>query len=167
MKNKAFTLAEILIVLMIMGVLSVVMMQMFKSDSLTEKGNITKAYKAINTFDEAAANIRDVDSTNCPMGSFIYKTGNKTSGYTYEIGLNLPETDKEEAVLDMFGEFIKFEKTGLNFCDYSKYCEQENQGIEEEENKITSIPAVKFSKDMYAGLTLLDPISNCPSFNLP
>ena len=168
MKNKAFTLAEILIVLVILGALSVVMMQSLRSDNFSKKEYIAKAYKVINTFDEAAVNIRDINSTDCPMGTFLYKSAKNADGtYDYELGLKLPASNQDKAVLDIFGKYIKFEKTNLNFCDYSGYCENVNKDIETEADKITNIPAVRFSKNMYAGLKLLSEVSDCPDYYLP
>ena len=168
MKKNAFTLAEILIVLIIMGIIAVMMIANIKSDGFSEKANIAKAYKVINAFDEAAGNIRDINNPKCPTGSFIYRDGKNANGtYGYSIGLVLPASNKEQAVLDIFGEFIKFEKTGLNFCDYTKYCDSVNASAASDSDKITNVPAAKFSKDIYAGIKILPAIENCPDFYLP
>ena len=173
MKNKAFTLAEILIVLVIIGVLAVIMMRNLRADNIKEKTYTAKAYKAILAFDQAAMQIRDINKTNCPMGKFIFSSGLKsgsTSEYDYEIGLvNADKTVvNSQQALDIFGEEIKFTQTNLDFCNYSKYCENTNAGIAEEEDKIKAgdIPAAKMAGDVYVGIRVHD-IEDCPSFHFP
>ena len=161
MKNKAFTLAEILIVLTLIGIISIVMIRSTRSDNIDEKTNIAKAYKAIEVFDEASANVRDMgNKTDCPMGTLMYTTGKKADGtYDYEIGLNLDADNKENSFFNIYSNYVKYEKTGLNFCNFSKYCSN---------NSITTpIPAVKISGDTYVGIQILDSVSDCPNFYLP
>ena len=159
MKNKAFTLAEILIVMTIMGILAIVMIQNIKTDTMSEKTNYAKAYKAIEVFDEASANIRHASDADCPLGSLMYTTGKNANGtYDYDIGLNLPDSDKEEAALNIYSKYIKFDKTNLNFCNFSKYCA---------DNDISNLAGARFSNDIYIGLEILDSISDCPDFYMP
>ncbi len=155
MKKYAFTLAEVIIVMIIIGILTIILARAIRTDKFSEKANIAKAYKAINSFSEAATNIKD-NQTYCPMGSLIYKI--KADGaYSYDYGINLPSSNKEQAVVNMFADYMKFEKTGLDFCEFSGYCSK---------GAITN-SAVRFSNDIYAGIQVLSAIADCPDFKLP
>ena len=149
MKNKAFTLAEILIALTVVGFLAIVMIRNVKSDAFMEKTEILKAYKAVNIFDEASVNLRDIDSEYCPLGKFIIKNVN-----TYESAVSIPSG---KTAIDMYSDYIKFEKTGINFCSYSGNCNASS----------TNIPGAKLPSDIYIGIEVLDSIADCPDFYMP
>ena len=161
MKKKAFTIAEILVALVVVGIIVKSVVSNVQSDTFQEKANIARAYKVINEFDKASASIIATDSINCPLGALMQKAGkNEDGSYDYELGLVLPDNNKEKAVLDIYGEHMKFEKTDLNFCDYSTYCQIANNGT-------TNIPAVRFANTIYAGIKLYNEVQNCPDFSLP
>ncbi|MBQ8476127.1 type II secretion system protein [bacterium] len=167
MKLRAFTLAEILIVLMIIGVIAVLMLRNLRSDDFKEKTYIAKAYKAIDTFDQASSQIRDVESTNCPLGLLMYKSGfNADGSYDFEIGVvnSSGNVVNAQEALDIYGEHVKFEKSGFSFCDYTKYCEiQKAKGNDIEPD---DIPGAKLPGDIYVGIKM-DGVIDCPNFYLP
>lgn len=170
MKIKAFTLTEITISLAIIGIICIIVLKNLNTIDFREKLNIAKAYKAIEVFDQASDDIRNMDKEHCPLSAFMYKSGVNSSGeQEYEVALVLPETGKSQAVLDIYGEFVKYETTGLDFCDYSPYCENYNENKESDEEKIHSgdIPAVKIAGDIYIGVKVDDTIGDCPDYNLP
>ena len=146
MQNKAFTLAEILIALTIIGFISIVMIKNIKMADLKEDTNSAKAFKVLEVFDEASTNIRD--TAYCPMGKFIYKDVDD-----YELGLKIAQ---DMNVLDMYSEFVKFEKRYDSFCDYTGYSDCNG-----------TIPAAKIPGDIYIGIEQLDEVSDCPDYYMP
>ena len=169
MNKNAFTLAETLIVITIIGVLAVIMLKSLKTDNFNEKANTAKIYKAIEVFDEASANIRSAvtplgEDTDvpCPMGSFIYKIKNADGTYTYNDGTSLPTSNKEAKLMEWYGNFIKFEKTGIDFCTYSSCT-----GLSSATKNKLKTTSVRFSNDIYVGIEILAEPADCPAFNLP
>ena len=158
MKNKAFTLAEVLIVLSIVGAIAVVMIKNVSTEDFRDRTNVAKAYKVINVFDQASASIVGEDKQHCPMGSFIYKSAKNSDGtYDYQLGLvnDSGSTPSASEVLNIFGKYLKYESTGLAFCSYSGFCDD------------ATIPGVKLAGDAYAGVVMLNSVENCPNFYLP
>ncbi len=149
MKNKAYTLAEILITLTIVGMLAVIMFKNLRTDDHMEKTFVPKALKAIEVFGEASTQILDVDNANCPMSEFIIN--NNTIGLYNSSG----KAVSSQEAFNMFAKFIKFEKSGINFCDNSGYCESS-----------TSIPAGRISADTYVGLAVTS-VTDCPDYYKP
>ncbi len=149
MKNKAFTLAEVLIAMTIIGIVAAILLTTIRADRQVEKTFAPKANKAIELFDEGATQLLDIDKTNCPMSEFII---NETEKGLYNSS-GTAVTSQE--AFDLFSEYIKFEKTGLNFCANSGYCESS-----------TTIPGGKISGDIYVGVAVND-IADCPDFYRP
>lgn len=149
MKNKAFTLAETLIAMLILGIIAAIMIKNLKTDDHIEKTFIPKANKAIQVFDEAAVQLLDIDNPNCPMGEFIIN--NNTIGLLNDSG---NAVNSQEA-FNMLSQYIKFEKTGLNFCANSGYCADS-----------TTIPAGRISGDTFVGFEVTS-VSDCPDFYKP
>ena len=159
MKNKAFTLAEILISLTIIGIISILMIKNADTTQIKGKMNTAKAYKVFNAFDNASIQIRELNKVNCPMGTFIVSSGKNSSGnYVLEKALidsGKDAVDSQEA-LDIYGEQIKFSQTGINFCEYSGYCDEST----------TDIAGVKMPGDIYVGMEVTN-IGDCPSYYFP
>ena len=153
--KKAFTLAEILITLTIVGVLSVLLVKNLDYESQMEKTFAPKALKAMEVVNEASYNIRDINNQNCPMGVLIYKNVD-----TYEQGLinsadgtNMDSTQ----VRDEYAKYIKFVNT-RDFCTNTTYCDSNNE--------ISSIPGGKISGDIYLGFEVTG-IQDCPDYYMP
>ena len=155
----AFTLAEVLITLVIISFISIISIKTIKNnnDSFSGKDDYARVYKVIENFDYAFAQIRDLEKINCPMGKFINKTKIATSGtkYAYEKVLNAADAT---AVFDILKNYIKFDEEDLNFCDYSGYCDDSTQA---------NNPAGKIAGDIYVGINMYDNISDCPNYYMP
>ena len=82
-RKQAFTLAEILIVLTIIGVLTLLTLRAFNTKSTKAKLNFARANKAVEVFNNVCARIRLTESKICPHNTFIIDTGFGT----YEKGL--------------------------------------------------------------------------------
>lgn len=154
-KKPAFTLVETMIVVILIGIISLTCVKNIRQNDTHGKEYIAKAYKVIENIDYALGQIRDLDKTNCPLGSFIIKNKIATSGtkYAYELGLLNVSTSSD--MFNVLKDYIKFEQTGLNFCDYSGYCSSDNY------------PAGRISGDIYIGTELYASVSNCPSYYTP
>ena len=159
-RKQAFTLAEILIVLTIIGVLALVTLRSFNAKTTKAKLNFARADKAVEVFNNVCARIRLTESKACPHNTFIIDTGFGT----YEKGL-LKCTEGESGeetcspvtsqdAINIFSEHTKFEKKNLNFCDYSGNCSVTAAGAE--------LPG-----GIYVGIEVLEDISDCPAYYMP
>jgi len=156
MFKKAFTMAELIIVMIITGLLTTVLIQNIRSPKIKEKEMIANAFKAIEAVEQATAKIREVDKTNCPMGTFIVKHFGKGS-YSYELKndagtSNATATD----VMNMMQRYIRFEGTIGNFCDNTPYCSDSN------------IKGAKFAgTKTFIGFKVYSSLDNCPTYRMP
>lgn len=153
MKSKAYTLAEILLVIVIIGVLSSLMIANLKTDKQINKTYIAKVMKVINDFEGASAEIMSIDTTRCPMGTFI---GNLAGVEEFvlmdESGSNV--ANATDAV-DTFANFIKFQQKGISFCNFTSYCNDAN------------IIGAKYTGDIYVGIEKFEALEDCPEYKLP
>ena len=79
MFKKAFTLAEILIVVMIVGFIAMALIKALSNNSYTEKAMHANALKTITAIEQASAEIKDTEHTQVPTGAFMeYVTGQAT-----------------------------------------------------------------------------------------
>jgi len=163
-QKKAFTLAEAMVVIFLIGVLSVFMIKSAKNSKTDERERIAKAFKAIEAFDYASSQICELDA-NCPFGKFMVanKTKRSTSTgddgklkvtYTYTYAKSVT-VDSSAALRNLYAKYIKFEKTYDDFCTYSGYCSS------------GAYPGGKISGDIHVGLELLSSISDCPNYYMP
>lgn len=154
-KKTAFTLAEVMIVVVIISFIAITMIKSKQNENIHEKEYIAKAYKAIETVDYALSQIREGDAA-CPMSAFIIKNKIATSGtkYAYEKALTAADAT---ATFNILKNYIKFEQDGLNFCTYSGYCDASSKNY----------PAGKISGDIYIGIELYDNIADCPNYYTP
>lgn len=153
-KKFAFTLAEILVCLMIIGVIAGIFMKNIKGESFTKKSYIANAYKVINAFDQASTKIIETDPTSCPTGTFLTKAaGLKDPEYTFSNSAGGNANTSE--VLKVYSKFIKFEQSSINFCDYTGYCTD------------TSIKGGRLHGNVYMGIKVGGSAANCPSYYLP
>ena len=115
--KKAFTLGEILIALIIVGIISVILLRNIKMETFDEKANTLRAYKAISAIDDATAKIREVEKISCPTGSFME---NSTGALIYTIRNSAGSAAANSAdLVALFGKYIKYQTSSLNFCDYT------------------------------------------------
>jgi len=149
--SNAFTLAEVLICLMIIGVMAIIMIRNLRTKDFTEKSYIAGGYKAIESVQQASLKIRDIETASCPTGSFMV---NVAGTWEYALvnasGANANTTE----VLNLYDSYLKLENTGLNFCDYTGYCSND------------SIKGAKLPGNTYIGFETTGVI-NCPSYYLP
>ena len=157
MKNRAFTLAEVVLVMVLMGIIAIALIRTVKVKDVQSKTDTVAAYKAINLFDQASFSLRDIDSTYAPTGAFIQKTGKtvKADGsieYSYERTINVSNAAD---IRNAFATYVKFDSTYDNFCTYSGYCDASE-----------TYPGGRIG-DIYIGFELLENISDCPNFYMP
>ncbi len=78
MKKLAFTIAELVICLMVIGVLAAVTISTMDTKNFYQKSYLASARKIINEFDQASLKIRD-NKDNCPEGVFIVDITNSSA----------------------------------------------------------------------------------------
>ena len=121
-KKYAFTMIEILVVLVIIGVLSVVMLTNTKSENFKEKQIEASAYKVIEEFSQAANKIKESEPVQCPIGTFTAKIEASTgvgASESFALYDSAGTTAASAAnVRDLFLKYIKAE-TIDNFCTNS------------------------------------------------
>lgn len=152
MKKIAFTLAEVLIVLCVIGIIATVLLANIKTDSYQQKANVSMARKIVSNFQNASLSIIEAEKDNCPMGAFILEVtrDNKIFGLIDE---TKADADIED-VLDLYGKYLKFEQQGLKFCDNTTYCSD------------NSILGAKFGK-AYVGIKMTTDLPTCPNYKIP
>jgi len=152
MKKFAFTLAEIMLSMMVIGILSIIMLRNIKPQNFTEKSYVASANKLVSLYQDATLKIQEFDSNVCPNGKLMTKIGN-------DWHITLYNADKEEIdaqeMIELYGNFIKFESDSFEFCDNTTYCSDD------------SIIGARLPGNMYLGFEVLDSIGDCPSYYLP
>ena len=117
--KKGFTLAEVLVCMVIIGILAIIMVQNVKTKDFKEQGYIANALKIAENIQQASLKIREIEKTNCPMASFMVDImGTWEYALINSSGNNATASD----VINLYAKYIKFENTGLKFCDYTSYC---------------------------------------------
>ena len=157
MNKKAFSFIEILMTMAILGILVTISIGLLKSRDYIQRSYIAKGQKIIRTFDLAMAQIRETEPTQCPLGKFIYKVGDK-----YYFGI-LNSTGTATASLDelitLFSDHIKFYDYPTVFCKYTKYCSD------------NSIKGGILTGDLHVGIKIFDnddiKPGNCPAYYVP
>jgi len=161
MKNKinAFTLAEILIVVVIIGVVSVTMLRALKMDNTKTKQFQAGAYKVTQEFQSALMKVREIETSKVPTGNFTAEIMNDEEYALYSANETLADTDD---LLEILQNYLRLDSPGLNFCSYttafdSTYCSG------------TTIKGARIVGDMYIGLEVIADTSNgelvtCPSY---
>ena len=155
MKKISFTLAEVLIVVTIVGIISVMVMTNMNSKAYKEQNFVIQGRKVISTFNQAMAEIAGLEREQCPEGAFISGTeGNEQFAIYNESGT----IADSEAIVNLFSNYIRFDQTGIPFCAYSGYCLDD------------SIIGAKMSGGIYVGIKVGDGSSDvfdCPDYVLP
>lgn len=151
--KKAFTLAEIMICISVMGILAVVMLLNIKPEMFNKKSNIASAYKAIDEFEKASQKMREKETQAVPSGDFMTKVLDE---YEYAI-INDDGTTKDATqVLQLFSKYMKIENVGEEFCDNTGYCSSGE-----------SYAGAKLTSQIHVGLEVLEKIEDCPIPKIP
>ncbi len=154
MKKSAFTLIEVTLSVVIIGIIAVSMMHALNISDSQAYSDIekAKAAKAIALVDEASQKIREMETTQCPMKVFMMNTAGSWE-YTLVNTSNTSATASD--VLSLYAKYIKFVEQPLNFCDYTSQC------------SVNTIKGGKISGDVYIGFEVYNSISNCPDYYRP
>ncbi len=149
--KKGFTLAEVLVCMVIIGILAIIMVQNVKTKDFKEQGYIANALKIAENIQQASLKIREIEKTNCPMASFMVDImGTWEYALINSSGNNATASD----VINLYAKYIKFENTGLKFCDYTSYCSDDK------------IIGAKVPPESYIGIEVIS-VSDCPSYYIP
>ena len=146
-KLKAFTLAEILIVVMIIGVISILALRSLNTKNFEEKQFQASAYKIVEEFQQASVKVREIETESCPASQFAVDIMGDKEYAIYKDG-SLANTQQ---VMDMYSNYLKMENMGLNFCDITTafsadYCAGAAAG---------QIIGAKVAGDMFVGLEVI------------
>ncbi len=156
-KKNGFTLVEILICLILIGVLSAAMIANMKVKRFDDQTMLANIFKAVDAIDGATTKIIELETEKCPTGSLITNvTGTPTFTFVNNSGTNMTTNE----VVDLYGNYLKYEETGFNFCDKTSYCTKAS---------ITDTDKIKGAKlpgDIYIGFEVTD-IIDCPNYYLP
>ncbi len=151
-KKQAFTLAEITIVLVIIGVLVALLVTSLKTGDIWEKSYMAQAYKAMINFDDVSSKIREIESTNVPTRSFIEPV---MDGYEFTIINSNGGNASSNDVYNLYKKYIRFtNSSAINFCSNTTYCPGKN------------IPGGKLPSGAYIGIEVTG-IKDCPSYYMP
>ena len=154
-KKFAFSLVEILMTMVIIGILMTISISLTKSRDYIQRSYVAKAQKVIRTVDLAMAQIREINKDECPMGTFIYKVGDD---YHFAI-LDGTERADSSDVITLFSEHIKFYESNFNFCDRTKYCADD------------SIKGASLTGNLNIGIRIFADSNikpgNCPQYVVP
>lgn len=120
MKKIAYTLAEVTIVITVIGLLSVVLVNTVKIDRFRDKQEKASVIKVIDEFNVAAAAIRDLEKKACPFKIFAYDVAGDMEYSLYKKnGSALAGT---EDALAIFEDYLKLDRPSsgyYDFCDYT------------------------------------------------
>ncbi len=149
--KKAYTLAEVLMCMVIIGFLAIIMVRNIKTKDFTEKNYTANALKIIQNMQQASLKIRELEKENCPTESFMVSVLD-TWEYTLvdSSGNNLEAAE----VIDLYGKYLKFEDSGFKFCDYTTYCSNDD------------IIGAKIAPESYIGIEITS-IEDCPEYYIP
>ena len=150
-KIKAFTLAEILIVLSLIGIFTMIFTRNFKPDELHKKTDKLTQLKVINLIDEASKKLMN-NADNCPTGKFMEQVVGTWDLTTYKSGSVISSSVD---IYDIFKKYIKFRNGGVEFCNHTPYC------------SATGIVGGHLSGNILIGFEKMSSIENCPTIYLP
>ena len=107
MKKIAFTLAEVLICLVLIGILAAILINNMKFSDFKEKEFIATANKVLVEAQDALLQIRTREKTQCPMGVYTLNIA-ETNEYLL-VGDDGSTPATSEDVINLIGKYIKFE----------------------------------------------------------
>ena len=168
-KYTAFTMAETLLTMTIIGVLAIFSIKNLKSKEIEAKTFAANTFKVMEFMQQASAKIAGSEPDLCPDGAFITKVlmsnasavSNKSNPYEYEYSFYSNVANGTFAntadTLNIFGNYLRFEQKNLDFCKYTKYCDNSN----------TSIKGAKIAGNIYIGFEVYansaSTLQNCPT----
>ena len=150
MKNRAFTLAEMLICIVVMGLLAVATISNMKFQNFNDKKYVASAYKVVQEFQQASMEIISNDKESCPVGKFM-------ADNEFQLVNSSGSSPSLTEIMEIFAKHMKIEKIGSSFCDNTTYCTK----ISKASNKITG---ARLPGEIYVGIEKYDKISDCPSY---
>ena len=153
--KKAFTLAEILICMAIIGALGVVLMRSISNQNFDEKEYALKAHKAMRLIDEASAQIIQSEVEQVPAGAFMINTAGSWEYVICSAANSCTNKATSQKLIDLYKKYIKFESTTSNFkSNYTGYS-----------SAPTSIYGAKIPGEIYIGMEVNsnNSITACPS----
>ena len=156
MKKIAFTLAEILLVTIIIGVIAIIMYELLDdvNSSLHYKMSVSKVLKARDAVQKALTEIRLFEKTKCPMQAFMVNSAG-TWEYTLVTGSGGTGL-ATDGFLTLMQSYLKFQQVPVNFCDYTDYCND------------NTIKGGKIFDDTYIGFKIYgNAIADCPNYYMP
>ncbi|MBQ4647071.1 MAG: type II secretion system protein [Candidatus Gastranaerophilales bacterium] len=155
MFKKAFTLAEILITMVIISIIALVLIQTLKPQKYYEQTNLANAYKAVEIINQATTQITSSEPTQCPTGTFTYKLPGKTD-VEFAILKSSGSSEAEvEDIVALFGNHIKYEADSLNFCDFTGFCND------------SDIKGARIAGGIYIGFEKFSEVDDCPDYFTP
>ena len=119
--KKAFTLIELTVVMLIIGMLSVVLVQTLKSKKYEEQTNYLMAQKTIESMTNVFQQIRQTETEVVPAGKYMTKVGDI---YEYTV----LSTDGNGALANttelagLVGDYMKKNGDIINFCTETGSC---------------------------------------------
>ncbi len=155
MLKKAFTLVEVIVVFIVIGILAMVLFKNIKPNSLKPQEMTALAFKGLRAVEHAMSNVMEIDKANCPMGVFLVKKAG-ANNFTMQLKDNSGNSIDATEVANLFGKYIKYETAVGNFCSNTPYCSS------------TGIKGAKIAgTSMYIGFEVFSSVTNCPSYRLP
>jgi competence protein ComGC len=154
-KKKAFTLAEIMLATMLIGIISVVMIKTIKPKDFEDKNNGLMAHKAIESMNNVFSQVRQTETEMLPAAKYMLK--NASGSYEFAV----LSTSGNGALADatelagLFGDYMKKDGDVIDFCTVTGSCSN------------TAIKGFKLPGDLYIGIEKFASISDCPAFYMP
>lgn len=164
MKKTAFTLAEMIIVMIIVGFLIALLIKAVNSLDINKKQNVTTIYKIMDDFTQISLRTLNQDTKHFPTGTYIQEAVGNWQ-YVAVNDENQPATASD--IIKYLAKNARFKKIGINFCSNSD-CKV--LGLEGE-----TISGAKMFSDAYIGILLNHDVANsngtgitdCPQYYMP
>ena len=154
-KKPAFTLTEIMLAVVIIGIVAACLARSVMNNNYDEKGNTLMAFKAIETISSISSQIRQTETEVLPTGKFLVKAADGTYKFAVlSTKADTKEADAEE-VAELFGVYMKKDGDVIDFCSVSGACSD------------TSIKGFRLPGNLYLGFEKYGEIKNCPDFYMP
>lgn len=152
--KKAFTLAEISISIIIIGVICVIMIGALNPKKYDEKTNTASLMKTLEFISQASVQIMDMEDAKCPARSFMIKPAG-SAAWEFAILNSSGSSASAQEVAELFGEHLKYESNIISFCDYTSYCSDSN------------IKGAKLPNGAYIGFEITSTVQDCPAYRMP